>query len=97
MLNLLGGPSMAPGVVFICVWNCRAAVSRYTRVEGGIAIESATNWEALEEDAITIIEAQGGAYNMSGHYICSPDLAARATWEEVETSERPERDSGRSR
>ena len=90
MFNLLGGPSMYPGVVFINVWDCRAAVSRYAPVKGGMSTEAAANWEALEDEAIEAIEAQGGAYNMSGHYVCPPELAARVTWEEAEKSERPE-------
>ena len=71
-----------PGVV-ISVWNLRAAVCR--RVDwsdGSWTYEPAANWEALEEEAIDAVEAQGGAINWSGLYECPWELAEKATWPE---------------
>lgn len=83
LARLTGAVYPAPGVVYIDVWNCRAAVSRYVAIPGGLAGEPATNWEALEDDAIRAVEAQGGAVNWSGHYTCPPDLAEAAVWPET--------------
>lgn len=72
-----------PGRFIIRVWNCRAAVSRH---EGDPAKEiitvEAANWQDLEDDALEEVEEQGGAINMSGHYACSAQLAARAQFKE---------------
>lgn len=72
------GHSMKPGEIYIDVWNCRVVVSRYARVQGGITSEPAQNWQELEDAASAEIESQGGAFTLSGHYVCSDALAARA-------------------
>jgi len=68
----------------ISVYNCRAAVVRRGReVRNGsyyYYYEPASNWEELEEDAIEVVEAQGGALNWSGLYYCTSDLVQRARW-----------------
>lgn len=69
--------------VFVSVWNCAAAVSRYISLpDGSETFEPALNWEQLEEEAIAEVEAQGGAINLSGHYKASSKLAAKAVFEE---------------
>lgn len=57
--------------IFISVANGRAAVSK---IVGG-AIERASNWQDLEEDARAAIEAQGGFITLSGIYECPRRLA----------------------
>jgi len=64
-------------------------VSRYVPLAGGIATEPAANWEALEDDAHAAVETQGGAFNLSGHYLCPPELAERAAWPAPEEGEGP--------
>ena len=70
---------MHPWRIIISVWNCRASVSRY---EAGphdtITVVEATNWQELEDEAAAEVWEQGGALNFSGHYTCSPHLAAHA-------------------
>jgi hypothetical protein len=57
----------------------RATVSRYEVVLGDmLTICLASNWKALEGDAIEAVEAHGGAVNLSGHYPCPATLARRA-------------------
>jgi len=69
-----------PGQVIISVWNSRAAVSRYERVDGGITVVEASNWQELEADALMEVEDQDAASNISGHYSCSNELADRAVF-----------------
>lgn len=71
---------MYPGVIFINVWNCRALVAQYVSVPGGMSFEHATNAFDLEAEAIEAIQKQGGGFNMSGHYVCPADLAAKAVF-----------------
>jgi hypothetical protein len=73
---------MITGQVFIDVWNCRAQVSRYERYGDSITWQTAENWQHLEPAAVTAVEKQGGAINMSGHYQCPTDLAKMAVWRE---------------
>ena len=78
--------SMIPGTVFIAVWNCRVAVSRYVAVAGGlISVEPAKNWPLLEVAANDAVEEQGGSFNLSGHYRCPHSLAALAEWPVAES------------
>ncbi len=64
----------------ISVYNLRVAVSRYVKEADGFTIQPASNWEELEEDALREVENQDGARNLSGHYACSGELAARAVF-----------------
>lgn len=67
----------------VSVWNCRAAVCRRRdRADGSWTYEPATNWEDLEPEALEVVEAQGGAVNLSGLYPCPLDLAERGEWPE---------------
>ena len=78
----VGATLPTPGAVFINVWNCRAVVARYESAEGGVTWASAKNAEDLEDEAVEAVEAQGGAVNMSGHYACPLELAAKASFDE---------------
>jgi hypothetical protein len=67
----------------ISVWNCRAAVCRRADLAPGTwTYQEATNWEDLEEEAIALVEAAGGAVNMSGLYPCPLNLAEKAIFQE---------------
>ncbi|HML22069.1 MAG TPA: hypothetical protein PKD09_10485 [Aggregatilinea sp.] len=69
--------------VFILVADLRAKVARYRRIgaHGTFDVEIASNWEALELEALAAVEAAGGAYWAEDHYPCPPALAARARFE----------------
>ncbi len=73
---------MESGQIIISVWNCRAAVSRYEPNEDGLSVVEAGNWQELEDAAVSEVEAQGGAINLSGHYQISRGLATRAHFEQ---------------
>ena len=65
----------------ISVWNCHAVVSRRVDFpDGGWSYEAAVNWQALEDRAISEVEGQGGAVNLSGHYACPIGLLASAAF-----------------
>ncbi len=71
--------------VYIHVWDCRAAVARYVRLDAGtMTMERAANWQALEGDAEKAVDAAGGWITQSGHYPCPEQLAARAVWRDGE-------------
>lgn len=71
------------GLVMISIWNCRAHVSRQKQIKPGqFTIEVAANWEELEDEAIEVIHEQGAAINISGQCWITPELAAKAVWEE---------------
>lgn len=72
--------TMRAGKVIISVWNCQAIVSRYEEQAGTFEVIACENWKELEEDAITEVENQNGAINMSAHYACSSELATRAVF-----------------
>lgn len=63
--------------VHISVSDGRAHVARMVAQRDAWA----ANWEALEDDALAEVEAQGGFATLSAVYACSPGLAQRATWE----------------
>lgn len=66
----------------INVWNGRAGVARYEAVgEYAWTYRVASNWEALEDEAMEAVYAQGGAANLSGLYFCPASLASKAYWE----------------
>jgi hypothetical protein len=69
---------MEIGKVIISVRDNRALVCRYTGTPEAIEMEAAANWQELQEGAQAAVEAQGGALNLSGHYACPEELAARA-------------------
>ncbi len=73
------GPKAASGYA-INVCNRHAAVSRW---EEGCLV-AASNWRALEDEAAQVVEALGGAINMSGQYPCPVELADKARWDEAE-------------
>jgi hypothetical protein len=73
---------MEIGKVIISVRDMRALVCRYTGTPEQIGMQSAANWQELQEGAQEAVEAQGGAMNASGHYACPEDLAARARFED---------------
>lgn len=63
--------------VFISVSNGCAHVARSVN---GQEIR-ASNWEALEDQALAEVEAQGGFATLSAIYECSQELAKQAVWE----------------
>lgn len=65
------------GGVFISVSNGRAHVARST----GTGETWARNWGALEDSALSEVEAQGGFATLSAVYDCSQELAEQAVWE----------------
>jgi len=68
--------------VFIYVFDRRARVVRYQDVgRGAVTVRVASNWEELEDEAVEVVEAQGGALTMTGYYRCDANLAGRAIWE----------------
>ena len=74
-------PSPQDGV-FIYVFSRRAQVARYQDVGGGaVTVRAASNWEELEDEAVEVVEAQGGALTVTGYYRCDANLAGRAIWE----------------
>jgi hypothetical protein len=73
---------MEIGQVIISVRDMRALVCRYTGTPEQISMEAAANWQELTEAAAEAVEAQGGAMNISGHYVCPEELAARARFED---------------
>jgi hypothetical protein len=76
---------MEIGKVIISVRDMRALVCRYTAVPdkpNAIGMEAAENWQELTEAAAEAVDAQGGAMNISGHYVCPEDLAERARFED---------------
>ena len=74
-------PSPQDGV-FIYVFGRRAQVARYQDVgRGAVTVRVASNWEELEDEAVEVVEAQGGALTVTGYYRCDANLAGRAIWE----------------
>jgi hypothetical protein len=73
---------MKVGRIIISVRDMRALVCRYTGTPEAIGMEAAENWQELTEAAAEAVEAQGGAMNSSGHYVCPEELAERARFED---------------
>ncbi|WP_119069164.1 hypothetical protein [Aggregatilinea lenta] len=84
-------PALIPGQlpvpqdrsVFILVQQGRAIVARYRQGDerGTYTVQLASNWPALEPDALDAVEAAGGAWWVDDFYPCPPALAARAQFE----------------
>jgi hypothetical protein len=73
---------MKVGRIIISVRDMRALVCRYTGSPAQIGMQEAANWQELQEEALAAVAAQGGAMNISGHYVCPEELAARARFED---------------
>ena len=76
----------------IAVWNCRVQLGRWRLEEpdkplSSFTIEIADNWEALEDEAETELEALGGWRTASGNYPCPDNLAAKAKYSESENEQ----------
>jgi hypothetical protein len=63
--------------VHIHVANGHCQVARVRRGQ----TEVASNWEALEDEAVLAVHEQGGSETMSGIYECPEDLAKEAIWD----------------
>lgn len=73
----------ADGKTIIRVFAGRCLVARYVQTASyDFEVETAANWQALQDDARRAVEAQTGAITGSGDFECPPDLAARAVWAE---------------
>lgn len=66
------------GMIVIHVTGGRPVVSRCEAVPGGVALVSATNAAALEDQAAQVIAGHGASLDQDGVYLCTDQLQAAA-------------------
>jgi hypothetical protein len=68
-------------LAIIAVRRDGVKVARYRQIGPYVyEVEYATNWQALEKEAIQTVEEQIGAIVEDADYPCPRDLAAQAVW-----------------